>query len=241
MSSRVFEPLELLPNDDVPSGEVLASGLDPQGRFSGYPFSDIFPQEPYYFADGILGNYLGGDPYEGHPLYVAQEGLQAAYYDFARQERDNNFKRTEHTSRGLRATMLQKHIGSCVANGFDNVAVIFGPDTAVATIVTYIDAQNADKTTDYNLVLDHLTTLLASLDRGDEESVPDEIDGMPVISSRSVAIALGQIPESPEVERENRKDWTEKQIVLIRNRLMRLRFEYMSAMALTELLKRAVA
>ncbi|MBW3569088.1 hypothetical protein KY385_03075 [Candidatus Parcubacteria bacterium] len=240
MSRQTFEPLELIPADTVPSYDILMSGIsqppDPPDR----DYSDLFPQNHYSHFQGPLGRYMGGDPQVGHPLYTATQGLYAAYYSFAQQERDNDFRRTETTGRGLSSTMLQKHIGRCIAKGYDNLLEQTDSITAIEAIGHYIESQDIDRATAYNEALDYHTNELAALDRGDEEPIPTEIDGIPVISGRDIALAMGEIPESTEVECEQRKEWTQKQISFVRKRLVRLRFEYMSATALAELLGRAV-
>lgn len=242
MFFRTWKPLDLLPPDTVPSADVLAAGQNPS-RPDPFDrnYSDLFPQNSYHDFEGPLGRYLGGDPHEGHPLYPAMQGLYEAYYAFAAQERDNDFQRTEATSRGLRASMLQKYIASCIAKGYDNLVEQFNPAEAVQFIAAHVEAQEEKQTADYNTELDHHTTMLASVDRGDEEPTPEEIDGIPVISGRDIVLALGQVPESPEVERENRKEYAKEQISVVRKRLVRLRFEYMSAMALTSLLQKSAA
>ncbi len=242
MSSRTFEPLELIPTDAVPSTDVLGAGRNPE-RWdpNNRDYSDLFPNDHYRHFQGTLGLYSGGDPLQGHPLYAATQGLYAAYYAFANQERQNDFQCTEATSRGLMSTMLQNHIGRCIAKGYDNLVKQSGPTNATETIALYIEGQDIDRAAVYNDELNYHTNLLASLDRGDEAPTPTEIDGIPVISGRDFALALGEVPESPEVEHEQSKTYTEEQISIVRKRLVRLRFEYMSATALTELLSKAIS
>lgn len=237
---QTFEPLELIPTDAIPSYDILMSGIAQPPGPPDRDYSDLFPQDYYSHFQGPLGRYMGGDPQVGHPLYTATQGLSAAYYSFAQQERDNDFRRTETTSQGLSATMLQKHIVRCIAKGYDNLLEQTDSATAIETIGHYIDGQDVDRATAYNNALDYHTNELAALDRGDEEPTPTEINGIPVISGRDVALAMGEIPESAEVEREQRKEWAQKQINVVRKRLVRLPFEYMSAKALTDLLGRAV-
>jgi hypothetical protein len=236
MSGELFELLELIPANAVPSHDVLMSGIAQPPSPPGRDYSDLFPQDHYSHFRGPLGNYIGGDPQARSPLYAAVQGLYAAHYAFAKIERENDFRRTEATSRGLSSTMLQKHIGSCIAKGYDNLLQDMNPADAVKSIFQHIETKNEERAAAYNQELDYHVASLARLDRGEDGALSSEIDGMPVISGREIALALGEVPVSPEVEREQRREWAQLQITEVRNRLIRLRFERMSALALTELL-----
>ena len=235
----LFKPFELIPAEPVPSAEVLGVGISQPPNRPDRHYSDLFPSDHPGYYRGPLGNYLGGDPQHDHPLYAASQGIYAAHYAFAEQERQNDFKRTEVTSRGLMATMLQQFLASSVAKGYDNALEQMSQRDAVQAVADYIENQNSFCTAEYDAELDYHVASLANLDRGDEEPVPTEVDGLSVISARDIALALDKVPESPEVERERRKEYTAKQINVVRNRLVRLRFEYMSATALAQLLKDA--
>lgn len=219
--------------------------VQPPAPPSDYPYSDLFPEIftfPPENHDGPLGNYSGGDPLSDHPAYTLIEGLRNRYYVFAQQEADNDWIRTEETSQGKIATLLQVYITECIAKGYSNlIEKDLAPTEAIEAIRGYINMQDEEVSNTYEDSLDRWSVELAKLDRGNEEPVPEEINDIPVIRSNDLLLALGKTPVSPEVEREERKAFCEETIVTLRHRIARVKFEVLSAIAISGLLARNIS
>lgn len=240
MSASEIQSIVLIPFSDVPASEVLMSGIvQPPSPPSHYPYSDLFPEIntfPPEDHDGPLGNYSGGESPLHHPAYAAVQGLQNAYYEFGQKEMANDWVSTEETSQGKIATLLQGYIAQCIAKGYSNLLdQNHSPSQAISVINGYIDTQSSDVSNAYKDRLDSCTVELAKLDRRDEEPTPDKIDGIPIISSNGILRALGKTPQSPEVERENKKAFCAEAITTLRHRIVRVKFEALSAAAITGL------
>ncbi len=241
MATRFVPPFELIPESQLPSVEVLKAGTNTDGSgFEGREYSDLFPRISYLSSGGVLGNYIGGDPPKNHPLHFVAKGLHDTWQKFAQEDYKNDFQYYERVSRGKRVAMLQGYIVTCIAKAYDNVSPDVGPIDALALIDRYVEKKHSEVALDYDNELDSRVRFLASLDRCDEEPEPTEVDGIPIISNRDFDLILGNIPESPEVERERRKNYNVEQIQTVRKRLERLRFEYLCAVAISQILKEQV-
>lgn len=219
-------PLELVPASSIPPPDAFKDR-----NFGNY--SDIFPWRCPEDLQGMLGNYRGGEPDAASPLGAVMAGVRAYRYQLYQQEEDSGGQRTEETRRGLYATMLQTHLISYVHTGHHNLLVAgWAPEEAIGVVQAYIDTkkQNCDRL--YNNWLDEAVVDLADLDRGGDLPKPREVDGIPVIYARDMIVALGEVPSSIEVEREEDKQAAQEQIGDIKFRLQRLEFEWLSATAI---------
>ncbi len=223
----------LIPQALTPAAEVLVAGAGEE------PLSDIFPLQTMFVAgaDNPLGNYSGGYVSEDSPLHRVHESIMAYRAGIYEQEQEQG-GRSEATRQGLAVTLLQSHLAQCVDRGYHNLLESgLEPGPAIAKVGAYIIEKEGTVASLRNQQIAGLTVRLAALDRQEEESKPETIDGIPVINLRDLLEAIGEVPPSEEVERENTRDFVREQLSVMRFRAERLKFERLSATAILRLLK----
>lgn len=230
MSRVEHEPQEVIPISETPSSEVFPV------RYRDH-YSDIFPTEGYEGVEGMLGNYVSGDPQRGDPLEGLVEGMRAQRRIIYEVEDANGGKRTEKTRKGLYATMLHVELASSINQSYKNL-IIDGliPTNAVDTIATYIDVKYTQKKTEYNSQLEHNAAELSALDKHEDVPQPSSHNGIPILRLND----LLKVPMSPEVERMTRMDNLVSGINSIGRRLQRLDFEKLSSDKILEILKATI-
>lgn len=204
---------EVLPGSLVPPVEVLeADAAD--------SFSDIFPQESAEDFSGILGDYRGGEPSPFSPLRLMWSSIHAYRSHIYQIELDS--QRTDETRRALFSSALQDHLVVSIDKSFANLTEDgVSPDTAVDVIGQYVDSKDGEMMDFYDLALDTMTVNLAALESGQPSESAQGPLGLPQLASD--------------------RDFLRGRLRTIRLRQQRLRFEWLSAASLLNLLREAQA
>ncbi|GEM_PF-4511355 len=200
-------------------------------------FSDLFPGwgSADFDQDGPLGFYQGGDPPEESPLHSVTQALRDRRYQIYDQERANDWIRTEQTRAGLFVTMLHMQLVSTIDQAHRNLLEKgYGVEESTDIIAEHINTKDQTCSERYTLALDCMTTELAALERHDPlREKPTEVDGIPILDLE----VLLNGSRTPEEERLRRHESLVERIASTKLRQQRLRFEWLSAVTILDVLK----
>lgn len=181
-------------------------------------------------------------PPSDSPFGNIARGIMSYRGGFYQQEEENGWIRTEETRQGLALTLLQSHLAHSIDNDYYSLlAAGLSPDQTMSLIGQYILEQEEQAIDAYDGQRGSLTLELAEHDRGDAPPAPTEIDGLPVIDTDALLLAIGEIPPSEETKHEARKVFLEETIRTLKHRIERVKFERLSAIAILELSKEVTA
>ncbi len=200
----------LLPASETPPREALLAHSDSLG-------SDIFPETYPEKSRGILGDYLSPTLPGNSPLQPLMGTLIARSNRLKAEERRNGYIPTEETESGLSVVNLQIHLALCIDKGYLNVlkgSAGNDPRIAFAILAGYIDERDEMS---YDRYTDQVGTLVAAQAKAES------------FSGRSEPAEEQQGTSGPR-----------QQIRQAELRLERLRFEWLSARAIEQIMKRSV-
>jgi hypothetical protein len=176
--------------------------------------SDIFPDTHPENSDGPLGSYQSYKLNKQSPLWPTMATLLRRRAQLYSQERQNRWTRTEETKSGLLTIGLQTHLISCTENGYSNLLEAgYAPTEALDEIDDYVEDRDAWSWSRYNQEINDLVGHQAMIERATARLANSDVYG--------------------SQQRQARIEHT-------RLRLERLKFEWISARAIGQLLREQV-
>jgi hypothetical protein len=178
--------------------------------------SDIFPDTYPEANDGPLGNYVSFQVDRDGPLWPVAATLLRRRTQLTQQEKQNRWVRTEESKSGLLNAGLQIYLIGCINKAYGNLlADGHTPARAVTEINHHVEARDDLSWARYKWEIDELVSqqALVECDRA-----------KPMLSSSAIYS----------------QQMVQEQVKQARLRLERLKFEWISARAIGQLLKQRV-
>jgi hypothetical protein len=229
MSTVEFEPVELISVELEPVFAILRDE-DPNIIPNSKLFPDNYPED----LTGPLGDYAQGNPPNGSTADNIIGGLDARAAEIRAEISANRGQLTEITYSGLCATALQIHLTKCIDRSCRNLMDdLDSPIDAITVLSSILDAQEARQIARFNSDIENMTALRAKYG----ESIKPEAksgEDVPDIDAE----ARADQASTPALLVAVQQECLDYEIDKVYKDLKRLKFEWMSAMAIMAIMRK---